>query len=393
MITTLRKLLIISISIGLTACVSWFGGDKDSRKGDEYRYAEPIDPIKAPAQSASRLQEIYVVPDVDDSNYDLDEKFSVPRPQSLSSTALEEQVKIQKLSGNQWIAITNSPSEVWPQVREFLGNRNMTVAATDAAAGVIETNWLVFNDSKEVRERFRLRIESGVQPESAEIHILHMSEGTDEPIDPQSSWPQGSSDPAKEAWMVDELSNTLAANLERSSSSLLAQTIGGDDKAYVDVTDTEEPVLRLKLSYVRAWASVLAAADDGGYHLWDRENTLGVMYVSYIEPKDSDRKPGWFTRQYRTVKSWFTGVKPGDPPKTPYGLDELLSHLPNTEDTREVFTKTQNFGEPKDDVPGYLLIIRGVDGEIEVRVRDGYAQRLGDRQAKKLLGDLRLNLI
>merc|ERR1711916_310613 len=105
------------------------------------------------------------------------------------------------------------------------------------------------------------------------------------------------------------------------------------------------------------------------------ENTLGVMYVSYIEPKDSDRKPGWFTRQYRTVKSWFTGVKPGDPPKTPYGLDELLSHLPNTEDTREVFTKTQNFGEPKDDVPGYLLIIRGVDGEIEVRVRDGYAQR------------------
>merc|ERR1711916_162854 len=124
--------------------------------------------------------------------------------------------------------------------------------------------------SKEVRERFRLRIESGVQPESAEIHILHMSEGTDEPIDPQSSWPQGSSDPAKEAWMVDELSNTLAANLERSSSSLLAQTIGGDDKAYVDVTDTEEPVLRLKLSYVRAWASVLAAADDGGYHLWDR---------------------------------------------------------------------------------------------------------------------------
>lgn len=393
MIKSLLRVLVISCAGGLAACSTLFGEDGSSKGGDEYRYAEAIEPIDAPAESRSRLQEIFVVPDVDDSSYDVDEKFSVPRPQSLSSSLLEEKVKIQKLSGDQWIFVSNSPSEVWPQVVAFLGTRNMTVAKTDAASGIIETSWLQFNDTKEKRERFLLRIENGVQPDSSEIHILHMSESADEPILANKSWPEVSSEAAKEAWMVDDLSNVLAANLERSSSSLLAQTIGGDDKANIEASEGGEPVLRLKLSYVRAWASVLGAMDDDGFHLWDRENTLGVMYVSYIEPEDADSKPNWFVRLYRSVKGWFSARKTGATPTTPYDLDKLLQHLPDTEATQEVFTKIENQGAPLEDIPGYLLIVRGVDKDIEVRLRDGQGQRLSEKEAKMILGVMRKNLI
>jgi len=340
------------------------------------------------------MQEIYVVPNINDSGYDYSQSFEVPRPQPLSSALLSDTVKIQRLSGNQWIFITNSPAEVWPQVREFLGNYNIPVATTDAENGIIDTQWLAFNDAPDMRNRFRLRIETGVQPESSEIHILQMQAPANAPIGSDAVWPKNSENPAREAWMIDELSNTLASNLERSTSSLLAQTIGGDDKAFIGKSDSNEPILRLKLSFARAWASTMHALDEEGFHTFDNESSLGVFYVAYQEPVSEEDKPGWIKRSYRAVKGAFGGKSdPNAAPTTPYTLADVLSHLPNDDDTREVFTKTQGDGNTLKDVPGYLVLVRGVDGEIEIRIRDGYAQRIDDKEAKQLLGMVRNNLI
>ncbi|WP_317930619.1 outer membrane protein assembly factor BamC [Halioxenophilus sp. WMMB6] len=393
MIKTLPKLPLILAFTSLCSCSLLGDGSKAKSNGDDYLRAEPIAPLKVSPEAQARLQEIYVVPDIDDSGYDYDQEFEVPRPLALSSSVLEDKVKIQRLSGNQWIFITNSPSEVWPQVREFLGLANMDVARTDATKGVIETQWLAFKDSPESIDRFRINIENGVQPDSAEIHILNMRvpRGTD--LATVQSWPENSSEPAREAWLVDELSNTLAANLERSSSSLLAQTIGGDSKAYLDKSDSGEPVLRLRLSYVRAWASLLHATEEDGFFLWDKENTLGAMYVAYREPPDAEDKPGWLRRSYRRIKIWFGAEDPTKTPTTPYDIGTLLSHLPDSADSHEVFSKTQNSGQALKDIPGYLLVVRGVDNEIEIRIRDGYAKRIDEKTAKRLLGILRNNLI
>ena len=45
------------------------------------------------------------------------------------------------------------------------------------------------------------------------------------------------------------------------------------------------------------------------------------------------------------------------------------------------------------DVPGYLVVVRGSEDGIEVRVRDAYARVLGARQAQELLKIIRSNLI
>lgn len=395
MIKPLLRLCVVSNALWLTGCGTFFGEDGMFRnRGGEYQRAEPIEPIAVPESSRARMQEIYVVPNINDAGYDYSQTFDVPRPQPLSSALLADTVKIQRLSGDQWIFISNSPAEVWPQVVEFLGNYNIPVAGTDPEKGLIDTHWLAFNDAPEVHNRFRLRIETGVQPESSEIHILQMETTDEAELKQPELWPKSSENATREAWMVDELSNTLAANLERSSSSLLAQTIGADDKAVMAKSSSKEPILRLKLSFSRAWASVMHATGQDGFHPYGSENSVGAFYVDYREPVAEEDKPGWIKRSVRAVKGAFGGdADPNAEPTTPYTIADVLSHLPDTAQTREVFSQNESQGEKLENVPGYLVLVRGVDGNIEVRVRDGYGQPVEKDIAEQLLGIIRTNLI
>ena len=395
MIKPLLRLCIVSNALWLTGCGVFFGDDGMFRnRGADYQKAEPIEPIAVPESSRDRLQEIYSVPNINDAGYDYSAAFDVPRPQPLSSALLSDTVKIQRLAGDQWIFISNSPAEVWPQIVEFLGAYNIPVASTNPEEGIIDSQWLAFNDAPDVYNRFRLRVETGVQPESAEIHILHMETTDQDKLTASDPWPKTSQNQAREAWMVDELSNTLAANIQRSSSSLLAQTIGADDKAVVGKSSSNEPVLRLKLSFARAWASVMHSTEQGGFNTYGSENSLGAFYVDYREPGDAEDKPGWIRRSYRAVKGAFGGeADPNAPATTPYSIADVLSHLPDNNATREVFSQNLAEAETLEDVPGYLVLVRGVDGMIEVRIRDGYAQRIDEEAAKQLLGIIRTNLI
>ncbi len=395
MIKPLLRVCVISNALWLTGCGVFFGEDGMFRnRGGDYQKAEPIEPLAVPESSRPRLQEIYVVPNISDAGYDYSADFEVPRPQPLSSALLADTVKIQRLSGDQWIFISNSPAEVWPQIVQFLGAYNIPVAATNPEEGIIDTQWLAFNDAPDVHNRFRLRIESGVQPDSSEIHILQMEAIDQAKLESPEPWPKTSQNQAREAWMVDELSNTLAANLERSSSSLLAQTIGADDKAVLGKSASNEPVLRLKLSFARAWASVMHATGQAGFHAYGSENSLGAFYVDYREPAEGEDKPGWIRRSYRAVKGAFGAeTDPNAAPTTPYSIADVLSHLPDNAATREVFSQNLAQGERLEAVPGYLVLVRGVDGMIEVRIRDGYAQQIDEDTAKQLLGIIRTNLI
>lgn len=391
----LPRLLVVLVCFWLSACGVFFGDDGVFRnRGADYQKAEPIEPIAVPETSRDRMQEIYVVPNINDSVYDYSQKFEVPRPQSLSSALLSDTVKIQRLSGDQWIFISNSPAQVWPQIVEFLGAYNIPIAATDPKSGLIDTQWLAFNDAPEVNNRFRVRIENGVQPDSAEIHIVQMQSTGETPEQLPTEWPDASQDAAREAWMVDELSNTLASNLERSSSSLLAQTIGADDKAVISNSRKSEPVLRLKLSYDRAWASMMHATSQAGFHTFGSESSMGAFYVDYRELSDKPDKPGFLRRSYRAVKGVFGAeTDPNAPPSSPYSIADVLSHLPDNEATREVFSSSEIESTALADVPGYLVLVRGSDQQIEVRIRDGYAQPIDSKEAKQLLGILRNNLI
>lgn len=387
-----QRVFVLGVLGSVTACSSLFGPEGYFRdRGDNYLKADVIPPITLPeGVEAESIADLYVIPANSNSEFDERTEFVVPRPQPLSANAFTDLVKIQKLADERWILVNVTPSEVWPKVRHFLSSNRLHVVYTDATNGVIETGWLQFKDETDLKDKYRLQIEQGVQPNTAEIHVLHMQIPTGIPGRGQVNWPSRSMNPEREAWMLEDLAATLASDVTTGqSASLLAQTIGGSDKVTLESAN-DEPLLSLDLGYKRAWATVGHALNKDGYHLWEQDDVVGVYYVDFIDSEEQeDNKPGFFARLLGADD--VSGA-----PTTPYALADVLAHLQldDTAANREIFSSINSSAQdPLSDVPGYLVVVRGLEGKIEVRIRDGYARSLETKKAKQLLNVIRRNLI
>jgi outer membrane protein assembly factor BamC len=193
----------------------------------------------------------------------------------------------------------------------------------------------------------------------------------------QVSWPQRSMNPEREAILLDELAATLASDMS-GGTSMLAQNIGSGSKVTLAQIDGE-PVLKMQLEFKRAWATLGYSVNREGFTLLDDDINVGIYYVGYVKPVE-------------VSDSWFSwGSSEAEVPTSPYSLSQLLNHLPadNT-----LLSDVRGAGSDLlDDVSGYLVIIRGDELDIQVRIRDGYGRQLAPVDARKLLKTLRRNLI
>lgn len=383
---SLRKVAgLAALSVLVSGCGSLFGVDGYFRdRGDDYLLSEPLEPLKMPeGVETQRIQPLYAIPAItNEGDFDGVGEFEVPRPQSMSANLLEETVKIQKLGNRRWILVNVPPSEVWPQLSRFLAQNNLAVVYSDTNSGVIETSWIQFKDNLAKKDKFRMQIDQGVQPDTSEIHITHMNIDSSIPAAGQVNWPARSMDPVREGLLLDELAATLASDLS-GGTSMLAQNIGSGSKVVLAQVDGE-PVLKMQLESARAWATLGYSVNQGGYFAFDDDRQMGIYYVSYIKPVENS--DGWF--------SW--GSDEPEIPTTPYSLMDLVSHLQlgDSEKNKAIFSSLPSAApEPLDNVEGYLVIIRGDDFDVQVRIRDGYGRELEPKIARKLLGILRSNLI
>lgn len=383
--------LLVGFSFSLSGCGVLFGEEGYFRnREDDYLKADSLEPLKLPDNlDGATLGQLYDVPELtqEDVSFVQDTSdFEVPRPEPLSSNALVERVKIQKLDDERWILVNVEPGELWPRVRSFLSSNNLEVASTDTDRGLIETEWLSFkdDDSNQIN-RYRIRIDRGVQPDTSEIHVTHMSLDRESASQAQlNAWPDESTSKERENWVVDELAATLASEELDSlgGTSLIAREIGGNIKARSAMVEGE-PVLELELQRARALATLSHSATQEGFTIYDSAPEEGLFYLGYRQPRASE--PGWLARLFGAEKN-------PKPPETDYSLAELRDVLP--ESLLSSPEQAQSAREQRPEAPGYLLILKEQDsGVLEARLRDAYGQRLAPRRARELLSVLRKNLI
>ncbi|WP_341937750.1 outer membrane protein assembly factor BamC [Marinimicrobium sp. C2-29] len=383
--------LLVGFSFTLSGCGVLFGEEGYFRnREDDYLKADSLEPLKLPDNlDGATLGQLYDVPELtqEDVSFVQDTSdFEVPRPEPLSSNALVERVKIQKLDNERWILVNVEPGELWPRVRSFLSSNNLEVASTDTDRGLIETEWLSFkdDDSNQIN-RYRIRIDRGVQPDTSEIHVTHMSLDRESASQAQlNAWPDESTSKERENWVVDELAATLASEELDSlgGTSLIAREIGGNIKARSAMVEGE-PVLHLELQRARALATLSHSATQEGFTIYDSAPEEGLFYLGYRQPRASE--PGWLARLFGAEKN-------PKPPETDYSLAQLREVLP--EGLLASPEQAESAREQLPDAPGYLLVLKEQDsGVLEARLRDAYGQRLAPRRARELLSVLRKNLI
>jgi outer membrane protein assembly factor BamC len=289
---------LVAASIAVSGC-GWLFGDKGvfRDRGDDYRRARVEKPLQIPPElSQAESDQDFAIPTLDHVAA-LEGKFEVPRPAPLDGDPTADQVKIRSLGSTTWILVDAAPGEVWPRVRQFLNTNQLNVARADATDGLIETGWLQPKGENIARERYRFRIEQGVQRGSSEVYVLQANVAGDE-------WPASSNNPARENEMIKALAQFIADNGSTGAVSMLAERgIESKGKIFLNKQAGESPYLRLDLPSDRAWAALTLALPKAGYTVEDSNSNTHECVLRYTPPVDPKDKPGMWSRFW----SWVFG--------------------------------------------------------------------------------------
>jgi outer membrane protein assembly factor BamC len=292
-------LVLLALSVSVAGC-SWLTGDNGvfRDRGDDYRAATMEKPLVVPSGfSSSAIEDQLVIPRARGGESALVGEFEVPRPEPINPTAETEQVKLQKLGDQGWILVEASPGEVWPRVRQFLSANQLTVLRADATGGIIETGWLQ-PASGTGRERYRFRIEQGVQRGSSEVYVVQADDNAGE-----SSWPERSSNPQREADMMKALAQFVADNGGTGAVSMLAQQgINAQGKVFFERQSGQPLRLRLALPFERTWASLEVGVPKAGFVIDDRNRSERQMWIRYDPAKVDDGEDKGF---FASIWGWI----------------------------------------------------------------------------------------
>jgi len=235
-------------------------------------------------------------------------------------------VRLAREGQTRYVVVDAEPAAVWNEVRAFLTESGLSIAAENPATGSIETHWEEKHElvgaremnavrrwlqslfSTGMRDKYRLRLERGVAPGTTEIYISHqgMEEvAREDPGEPQAGWRPRASDPHLEAEMLHRLVVHLGG--ERAPEPAVARAKAAPAPAPAPATPpgarlirngNGAPLLTLEDSLDRAWRRVGLSLDRIGFTVEDRDRSKGIYYVRYIDPDAPQRQRGFFARMW-----------------------------------------------------------------------------------------------
>lgn len=306
-----KHLVLVIVTLFIGSC-SWMGFDRT----EPYLEAKSISRVEIPERlDRPDFTDIMEVPEVSDPRGLKNRKLEVGLPEALGTGANVDKIVIKKLGDTRWVFLDMPPATVWPRVREFFESNNLSVESADPSRGILETQWLtaregdadeMFEHMQEgvswtgsgqtVQNKFRLTIEPGVRPNSSEIYIEHAEMPRGAPYRTDNvEWDSKSDKDEVEAKVLTELAHYLGETVnQRQSVSLLAGGLRANRAQLVP--DEHKPVLKYKLPFNRAWATVGAALEDASISVEDLDRSSAIYYVVYDDSRVDT--PGFLGRLF-----------------------------------------------------------------------------------------------
>jgi outer membrane protein assembly factor BamC len=325
-----RIVLCLVASLALGAC-SWMPSINLDKKIDYKTQGEQLPPLEVPPDlTKPGADERYAVPERGTATYsEYSRERTTQRGAAPSSKAVLPQIdnaRIQRDGNQRWLVVKGTPEHTWQTVKDFFQEAGFIVNIEIPAAGIMETDWaenrarvdagvirnffsrmMDFAYSSAERDKFRVRIERGVEPGTTEIFISHrgMEEvyiQTPTSDNTNTRWQPRPPDPLLEAQILGRLMLRFGADTQRAQAQLSAPaTI--PPRATLVKGENGERTLTLEDQFDRAWRRVGLALDRVGFTVEDRDRSQGLYYVRYIDPQIDNKtadKPGLLSR----LKFW-----------------------------------------------------------------------------------------
>ncbi len=308
--------LIGLFSVSLLGGCGWWNDDKGvfvNRTDDYIDAREGNDLILPPDLVGSRVRDpLPIPPQGVQPNPEYYPK-QPPRPNAIFANDNRDEVRIQRLGERRWLVVPESPTTVWPKVRQFLADNGVDIADEAPTYGRIDTEWM--NTSREAyrdvvrelirdekrdagvsggRDRLLLRVEQGLRERNSEVHLRHendkMSGEHAMVIDIVGI---NSAVPSIEVDLLNEIGAYIAAKVSEQTVSRVAQEISAGVKSEVTRSAQGTPVLVLNLDRARAWATVAQALNRAEVEVIDNNPDAMEYRVLISESLFTGEGGGW----------------------------------------------------------------------------------------------------
>lgn len=307
--------LMVVAALALSGC-GLFGWETYDRR-EAYLEAESIEPVEVPeGLDQPRFRDALVIPEVRDPRQIAGQKMDLGLPEALSTTYGVDQIVIKKLDDDRWVFVDSPPAMVWPKIRGFLSANRIPLDYADPARGEMQTEWLAgdgadaeaifaaikgggssLDRSARSRHQFRIRLEPGIREGSTEIYLEHKRLANASMIrDDTVEWNGESDNDELEGVILSDIAYYLGDNINTSPAfSVMASNVATGKKAEL-VPDKSKPVLKYRLTFARAWATVGNALDNARIDIEDLDRDAGTYYVYYDQ--EEVREPGLLRRLF-----------------------------------------------------------------------------------------------
>jgi outer membrane protein assembly factor BamC len=245
----------------------------------------------------------------------------VVAPQSVGD------VRVMREGSQRWLSATQTPEQLWPQLEAFWKDRSIKLTTNDAAAGVMETEWLenraklpddivsntlgkLFKSlySTGERDKFRTRVERTAN-NGSEIYVSHrgLEEVFNSVQKDSTTWQPRPIDPQLEAEFLSRIMVKLSAVNAEQARSAVAAASAPQARARV-LAGRPASTLQVDDSFDRAWRRVGLALDRSGFTVEDRDRAQGLYFVRYVDPAQAGKEePGFFAKLFSKEPAQDTG--------------------------------------------------------------------------------------
>lgn len=216
-------------------------------------------------------------------------------------------VRLEREGTQRWLVVNDKAENVWPVVKAFWQANNLPIVTEDAAAGVMETEWVenrakipldfirkalgkAFDDlySSGERDQYRTRLERGSDGMTTSIYITHR--GKEEVMDKDkitSKWQDRPNDPELETIMLQKLMVHFGSSEDQAASALAASGAAGA-AATSGAASLRDGIIVVEDRFDRVWRKVGLAIEDAGLEVEDRDRVKGIYFLR--QPK---KESGW----------------------------------------------------------------------------------------------------
>lgn len=250
------------------------------------------------------------------------------RPKQSDLLPQNPEARIVRAGTERWLVVRASPEQTWSTVRQFWNDLGFVVAIEQPTIGVMETDWaenraeipmdpvrrtigkyvdFLFTTYK--RDKFRTRVERGVEPGTVEIYLSHrgMEQVPTAKIDNATpaafAWAVLPPNPDLEAEMLSRLMQRFGTPAPVATAAVAStaptERPTAADKARLEKGADGSSKLVVDDAFDRAWRRVGLALDRTGFTVVDRDRSTGVYFVRFADP-DIDvakaRDQGWLAK-------------------------------------------------------------------------------------------------